>query len=174
MRRVIVTVVSMLAAALGVAACSSSGEEPPGLTVSPTASPPTTSEDGVDADTEAAVLDAYYAYWDATVAAQRGNPDPTLFADNTRGPLVEEELATARQYAELGISREGEPAFSDVVAEVDGDGADVWACVDNSQWVVPEAAGDPLGVLPTGLHLERADGDWYVIEYVSVPSGLSC
>lgn len=173
MRRVAVLVVSMVAV-VGVAGCSSPGEEPPGLTASPATSPTSAADDGADADTEAAILEAYHAYWDATVAAQRGNPDAALFADNTRGSLVEEELATARQYAELGISREGEPAFSDVVVEVDGDDADVWACVDNSAWVVPEAAGEPLGVLATGLHLERVDGAWYVTEYVSPPSDLAC
>lgn len=162
------------AAALGLAGCSSPAEEPPGLTASPTSTSSATSTADADAETEADVLDAYHRYWAATVAAQRGNPDPTLFADNTRGALVEEELATARQYAELGISREGEPVVSDVAVELAGDTADVWACVDNSAWVVPAAEGDPAGVLPTGLHLEWLDDAWYVTEYVTPPAGFTC
>lgn len=173
MRRVIVLVVS-LAAAVGVAGCSSSGEEPPGLTASPTASPTTTSEDGVDAGTEAAVLDAYYAYWDATVAAQRGNPDPTLFEGVATGPLVEEAVAEAQQFADLGIVREGEPTFSDVTVEVEGATATVLACVDNSAWVVPGVEDDLEDVLPGGVVLEQQGDRWLVTGSVEAPAAFTC
>jgi len=116
----------------------------------------------------------YHRYWDATVAAQRGNPDPALFADNTSGALVELELADARQYVALGIVRQGAPSFANVTVNVAGDTATVWACVDNSKWVVPEATDAPLGVLPTGLSLERIAGAWFVTKYVEPPANFTC
>ena len=173
-RAVVVLVVGGVLTA-GLVGCTSSAQEPPRLTASPTVSVTPTPEPTEDtAAEEAAILDVYYGYWAATVAAQRGNPDPTLFADNTRGQLVEEELATARQYVDLGISREGEPAISNVVVEADDEAAEVWACVDNSTWVVPEAQGELVGVLPTGLHLEFVDGAWFVTDYVSPPVDFTC
>ncbi len=174
MRRVIVTVASMLVAVVGVAGCSSSAEEPPGLTASPTASPTTTSENGADADTEAAILEAYYAYWDAMVAAQRGNADPTLFDGIATGPLVEEAIAEARQFADLGIVREGEPSFSDVTVEVEDATATVLACVDNSAWFVPGVEDDLADVLPGGVLLERHDDAWLVTGSVEPPGGFTC
>lgn len=168
-------VIAGAAVIAGPAGCTSAAEEPPGLTASPTVSATPTPEPTDDtAAEEAAILDVYYRYWDATVAAQRGNPDPTLFADNTRGQLVEEELATAQQYVDLGISRDGEPTISDVLVEADEEAADVWACVDNSTWVVPEAQGESVGVLPTGLHLELMDGAWFVTDYVTPPADFTC
>lgn len=162
-----------LAVALLLGGCSSSAEEPPGLTASPTPSATPTAEEVVDAD-EAAILDTYYAYWDAMVAAQRGNPDPALFEGVATGPLVEEAVAEARQFAELGIVREGEPSFADVTVEVDGDAATVLACVDNSAWVVPGVEGDLPDVLPGGVVLQRTDDAWLVTGSVQAPAGFTC
>jgi hypothetical protein len=173
-RGVVVLVIGVVLIA-GVVGCTSAAQEPPGLTATPTVSLTPTPEPTEDtAVVEAAILDVYYRYWAATVAAQRGDPDPTLFADNTRGLLVEEELATARQYVDLGISREGEPEISNVVVEADDEAADVWACVDNSTWVVPEAQGESVGVLPTGLHLELVEGAWFVTDYITPPVDFAC
>jgi len=157
-----------------VVGCSSS-VKPSGSTAAPTASASLSPDPSASAAAvQAAVLDVYHRYWDATVAAQRGNPDPALFADNTKGALVEQELADAKQYVSLGIVREGAPTFSSVTVEADGDQATVLACVDNSKWVVPEATGEPLGVLPTGLSLERIAGAWFVTKYVDPPASFTC
>ncbi len=171
-----------LVGGLLLAGCSSSAEEPPGLTATSTPSETTSAPDVGDADaeaaildTEAAILDTYYAYWDAMVAAQRGNPDPALFEGVATGPLVEESVAEARQFAELGIVREGEPSFADVTVEVDGDTATVLACVDNSAWVVPGVEDDLPDVLPGGVVLERGGDDaWLVTGSVQAPAGFTC
>jgi hypothetical protein len=126
------------------------------------------------AATEAQILDAYHGYWHATVAAQRGNPDRVLFVGNTGEKLTEQEIAQATYYQKYEIVRQGEPSFSHLTVTVHGDTADVWACVDNSKWIVPEATGAAPGVLPTGLHLERTDGTWLVTEYLKLPSALTC
>jgi hypothetical protein len=173
-RAVVVLVVGGVLTA-GLVGCTSSAKEPPGLTASPTVSVTPTPEPTDDtAVVEAAILEVYYRYWDATVAAQRGNPDPTLFADNTRGQLVEEKLAQARQYQEYGIVREGEPSFSNVSVEVEGDRATVLACVDNSTWIVPGVEDDLPDVLPGGLLLEQIDGAWLVTDRVEAPADFTC
>jgi len=168
-------VIAGAAVIAGLAGCTSTAEEPSGSTAAPTASASLSPDPSASsAAVQAAVLDVYHRYWDATVAAQRGNPDPALFADNTKGALVEQELADAKQYVSLGIVREGAPTFSSVTVEADGDQATVLACVDNSKWVVPEATGEPLGVLPTGLSLERIAGAWFVTKYVDPPASFTC
>lgn len=173
-RRVFSVVVAVGLVVGAVVGCSSS-VKPSGSTTSPTVSAsPSADPSASAAAVQAAVLDVYHRYWDATVAAQRGNPDPALFADNTKGALVEQELADAKQYVSLGIVREGAPTFSSVTVEADGDQATVLACVDNSKWIVPEATGAPPGVLPGGLHLELIGDAWFVTKYVDPPAGFAC
>jgi len=116
----------------------------------------------------------YHRYWDATVAAERGNPDPALFADNTKGALVEKKLNQAKQFQEYGIVRQGAPTFSNVTVEVQGDQATVLACVDNSKWVIPGVESTVAPVLPGGLRLERIDGAWFVTDDVEPPANLTC
>lgn len=171
--RVVSAVVAVVVALL--AGCSSSAEEPPGLTASPTVSATPTPEPSDDtAAVEAAILEVYYAYWDATVAAQRGNPDSELFTGNATGPLVEEEVAQARQFRDLGIVREGEPAFSSVTVDQDGDTATVLACADYTTWVVPGVEDTLPDIAPSGVQLEREVGAWFVTAHVMPPESFTC
>ena len=173
-RAVVVLVVGGVLMA-GLVGCTSSAKEPPGLTASPTVSVTPTPEPTDDtAAEEAAILDVYYRYWDAIVAAERGNPAPALFVGIAQGAHVEEEIAQARQFQEYGIVREGEPAFSNVTVMVDGESALVWACVDNSAWVVPDVETTVKPVQPGGVRLETIDGSWIVTETSRPPADFTC
>lgn len=173
-RRVFSVVVAVFLVAGAVVGCSSP-VKPSSSTAAPTASASLSPDPSASAAAvQAAVLDVYHRYWDAVVAAERGNPDPALFADNTKGALVEEKLAVATQYQKYGIVRQGAPSFANVTVEVQGDQATVLACVDNSKWIVPEATGAPPGVLPGGLHLELIGDAWFVTKYVDPPAGFAC
>jgi len=173
-RRVFSVVVAVGLVVGAVVGCSSS-VKPSSSTTSPTVSAsPSADPSASAAAVQAAVLAVYHRYWDAVVAAERGNPDPALFADNTKGALVEEKLAVATQYQKYGIVRQGAPSFANVTVEVQGDQATVLACVDNSKWIVPEATGAPPGVLPGGLHLELIGDAWFVTKYVDPPAGFAC
>lgn len=127
-----------------------------------------------DGEAQDAVLEAYEAYWAAVVEAQRGNPDPALFEGVASGPLVEEAVAQARQFQELGIVREGAPAFSAVKVDIEGTEATVVACVDNSEWVVPGVEDDLADVLPGGVVLEERDGTWLVVDTRRPPDAFTC
>jgi len=173
-RRVFSVVVAVGLVVGAVVGCSSS-VKPSGSTTSPTVSAsPSADPSASAAAVQAAVLDVYHRYWDATVAAQRGNPDPTLFTGNATGPLVEEEVAQAAQYQKLGIVREGEPGFSKVTVEVHGDSAEVRACVDYSNWVAAGVEDNLPDVAPAGLRLERIGDAWLVTEYVKPPADFTC
>lgn len=154
----------------GLVGCTSAAQEPPGLTASPTVSVTPTPEP----TEEAAILNVYRRFWAANVAAEGGNPDPTLYEGIAAGPAVEVELAIARQYHEQGIVKEGEPSFSEVTVVVDGDTARVGACVDHSGWVPAGASPPSPPVVPTELVLEHVDGVWLVQDYVEPTVELSC
>ena len=174
-RAVVVLVVGGVLMA-GLVGCTSAAEEPPGLTASPTVSATPTPEPTEDtAVVEAAILDVYYRYWDAVVAAQAGNLDPSLFEGAAVGIIVEEAFQTARQYQESGFVREGEPQFSDVTVTVDGETAVVWACLDSSGWLVPGTPTEGIDLVnPGGLTLEQVDGAWLVTDAVAPPEEFTC
>jgi len=172
-RQVFCVVVAVGLVAGTVVGCSSSSPDPSGSTTSPTVSASPSPDPSATA-VQAEVLAVYHRYWDATVAAQRGNPDPTLFTGNATGPLVEEEVAQAAQYQKLGIVREGEPGFSKVTVEVHGDSAEVRACVDYSNWVAAGVEDNLPDVAPAGLRLERIGDAWLVTEYVKPPADFTC
>lgn len=125
-------------------------------------------------DDETRVLAAFEGFWAANVEAQSGNPDPELFAGNAVGPIVEEEIAHARLLDQHGFVREGAPGFSDISVEIDGDSALVSSCIDYTTWVVPEAQGDPPGVHPVGVVVERVDEVWLVTETTKARPDLTC
>ena len=169
-------VIAGAAVIAGLAGCTSTAEEPPGLTASPTVSATPTPEPTEDtAAVEAAVLDAYFRYWDAVVAAERGNPDPALFAGIATGVIVERALARARQFQEWEIPHEGEPAFTDVTVEVEGATATVMACVDHTNWTVEgvDMTATDL-VVPGGNVLELVDGAWIVTDEADATAVLTC
>jgi|GEM_PF-1447243 len=146
---------------------------------STSSAPTTTKATGKPSPTptdEAAVLAAYRAYWDAVVQAEQGNPDRQLFAGVAEGQVVEEEIATAQQYRDLGIVREGAPTFSKETVTVDGDTATVLACVDNSDWGVSGVTADPSvpQVLPGGVVLRRTETGWIVTGTQAAPADLTC
>ena len=173
-RRVFSVVVGVVVVAGAMVGCSSP-VKPSGSTGSSTMSATSSPDPSASAAAvQAAVLDVYHRYFDAVVAAERGNPDPALFADNARGALVEKELAVARQFQEYGIVREGAPTFSNVTVKVDGDSATVWACVDNSAWKVPGVKDDLPDVLPGGVVLERIDSIWLVTDLGRPPQEFTC
>ena len=160
----------------GLVGCTSAAQEPPGLTASPTVSVTPTPEPTDDtAGVEAAVLDAYFRYWDAVVAAERGNPDPALFAGIATGVIVERALARARQFQEWEIPHEGEPAFTDVTVEVEDATATVMACVDHTNWTVEgvDMTATDL-VVPGGNVLELVDGAWIVTDEADATAVLTC
>lgn len=159
-------VMATLLAGCGADVVSSPSPTPVEPEVTPTPTPTT--------DVEADVLAAYYRYWQANVESQRGNPDPTLFDGVATGALVENRMAEARHFAEYGVSREGEPSFSDVVVELGDESAVVYACVDYSGWVVPGAVGDVPDVLPGGVELTLLDGAWLAVAHVDAPERMTC
>ena len=159
----------------GLVGCTSSAQEPPGLTASPTVSATPTPEPTDDtAAEEAAILDVYYRFWAANVAVERGNPDPALYEGIATGPAVEVELAIARQYQEQAIVKEGEPSLSEVTVVVDGDTARVGACVDHSGWVPAGAPPPSPAVVPTEVVFEQVDGAWLVQDFVEPTVELPC
>lgn len=172
-------VVGAVGLALALSACGSDASD--GQTSDPLPAPSSSQSDSPEpeptvsaSDDEAEILAVYHAHWDARVAAQKGNPDPALFDGNTVGPLVEEEVARARTFEQYDIVREGAPSFSEVSVSVDGDFAQVTACVDFSAWVVPEAEVDPdvPEVIPSTADVERIDGQWLVTNVVE--TDLAC
>jgi len=120
------------------------------------------------------VLEAYDAYWQASVAAQRGDPDPQLFSGSTGDALVELELKVARSSQEGGVVREGAPTITAVDVEITGEEALVFSCVDHSTWLMPGAGGTPPGVVPTTLRMEQVDGAWLVMENVESDPSRTC
>lgn len=158
-----------LVAASTLAGCAAEAVSSPSPTpVEPEVTPTPTPT----ADAEADVLTAYYRYWQANVESQRGNPDPALFDGVATGALVENRMAEARHFAEYGISREGEPSFSDVVVEIADESA--YACVDYSGWMVPDAVGDAPDVLAGGVELTLVDGAWLAVAHVEAPEQMTC
>lgn len=157
-----------------LAGCSGSAAEPTGLATS-TVTSPTPGASGSPTDgAEAAVLDAWGRWWTAVVAAERGNPDPALFDGVGTGAARETELAIARNYEESGIVRAGEPTFTDVVVEVEGEGAMAAACMDRTAWRPEEVPEPTNGILPIQLRLELTDGAWLVADYVDVTLEVPC
>lgn len=155
--------------------CSSGAPSPAGLTASASQTPAATATPDAAAVDEAQVRDVYARFWVALVAAERGDPDPTLFAGVATGEIVEAEMLSARNYQEWGIVREGEPVISDVTVRIDGDTALVAACVDQSQWVVPDAGEDEApDVVSPEVEVTRVDGQWLVTRYVEPSIGLTC
>ncbi len=173
-RRLGIAVTAWLVPVLIVSGCSSPGEEPPGLTATPTPSVTPATVDDDDTEAEAAVLDVYDRFWAANVEAERGNPDPALYVGIADGPAVEVELAIARQYQESGIAKEGEPVISEPVVEIDGDEARVAACVDHTGWVPAGAPAPVPGVVATEVIVNRVGDDWVVSEYVEPTLELPC
>lgn len=172
-------VVVAAAAALTVACGGGAVEEDPTpepttVTPEPTPTPEPTAEPEPEVDDEAAVLDVYFRYWDAAVAAQRGDPDPALFEGIVVGPLLEDELRQARNMVEWEVVREGEPGISDTTVRIDGDRAVVSSCVDYSTWVVPEADNSEVGAQGNSVELERIDDQWFVVAFVPLEVELSC
>ena len=167
-------VVAVFLVAGAVVGCSSS-VKPSGSTTLPTVSASLSPDPSVSAAAvQAAVLDVYHRYYDAVVAAQRGNPDPALFAGVAQGAFVEEALARARQFQTNGIVREGAPTFSNVTVTVDGESALVWACVDNSKWVIPGVESTFAPVQPGGVGLNKIDGSWVVTSVSRPPADFKC
>jgi hypothetical protein len=158
-----------------VVGCSSS-VKPSGSTTSPTVSAsPSPDPSASAAAVKAQVLAVYHRYWDAAVQAQRGNLDPNPFLGVATGAIVERWMSDSRELKGYGVVREGEPGFSKVTVVVNGDTATVFACVDNSTWVVPGAEnGNVPDVLPGGVALERRDGGWIVVDSVKAPETLTC
>ncbi len=146
---------------LDPSAASSSAPAP-----TPTASP--------TPDAEAAVREAWSRWWVATVAAERGNPDPAIFEGVGTGSALEVELAIARNYVTGGIVRAGEPTFSDLVVQVDGAEAMVAACMDRTEWRPTEAPAPTDGIMPIQLRLELIDGRWLVTDYVDLTLVVPC
>ena len=168
----VVVAVGLLAGT--VVGCSSS-VKPSSSTTSPTVSAsPSPDPSASAAAVQAAVLAVYHRYYDAVVAAQRGNPDPALFAGVAQGAFVEEALARARQFQTNGIVREGAPTFSNVTVTVDGESALVWACVDNSKWVIPGVESTFAPVQPGGVGLNKIDGSWVVTSVSRPPADFKC
>lgn len=157
-----------------VAGCAGASE--PGSSSAPggsaAVSPPSTAW---SPDDEALVRNAFHAYWDAVVAVERDGPDPTAFDGVATGVVVEQELRAAQNLADVGVSREGAPAFSDVQVQVEGDSAVVLACVDSSGWLVPGTDTTGLTLVnPGGVALERQDGRWLVTGTAEVPQDMTC
>lgn len=160
---------------LGGCAEQATPGQSPTASRAPAPTPSETPDDDGSEDVRAEIERQVEAYWAATVQAQRGNPDRGLF-NGVAGPeLTEQEVKTATDYQGWGIVREGAPSISDLTIESLGeDEALALQCVDHTEWVVPEAAEDDLGAVPTALRLERHDGTWLVIEYVEAPEELTC
>src|SRR4051812_34132517 len=159
--RALVTSALLLAVGCStLAGCTSDAPESPeapSVTASSAAPEPSpTPSDTAEAD----VLAAYHRFWDARVAAERGNPDPGLFTGVAQGAIVEDSLAVAKNYAEFGIVREGAPVISDTTVTITGDTAVVSACVDHNSWSVPGEAETPLPPKATGVTLVRSDAGW--------------
>lgn len=161
-----------LAATVALAGCAEDPATPAGLSTT-TASPAPTATP--TADEEAAVREVFDRFWAAMAEAERGNPDPALFADSATGAIVEEEMALAAQYQRDGIVREGAPTFKDVTVEIDGGTATVWSCLGNATWRVPGVDyGDTPDFLPNGTVLDTSTGDWRVTGLVPGREGMAC
>jgi hypothetical protein len=164
-----------VAAILVLAGCTGDeGDPAPSTSASTTGAPQPTAS--ATSDETAAVLDTYHRYWDAVVLTEQGNADATLFDGVASGQPVEVAIATATQFKELGIVREGAPTFSQETVTVAGDSATVYACVDNTAWVIPGVADDPAvaDVLPGGVLLTRTDGVWLVTGSQQPPAEFTC
>jgi len=174
-RRVFSVVVAVSLVVGAVVGCSSPVVKPSGSTASPTVSAsPSPDPSASAAAVKGEVLAVFHRYYDAVVAAQRGNPDPALFAGIAQGAFVEEALARARQFQTNGIVREGAPTFSNVTVTVDGESALVWACVDNSKWVIPGVESTFAPVQPGGVGLGKIDGSWVVTSVSRPPADFKC
>lgn len=165
-------------AGLLLAGCTAGASTPEGIAGSASASVTAVPSDGGIADLDqTAILAAYHGYWAAAVAVEGGDVDAQLFSGVATGTIVEEELAYGRQYLEWGVARVGAPTFSDVTVEPGDAGASatVWACVDYSAWVIPDA--EPTGeamVLAGGLVVEDVDGVWLVTRHTTEDPGFTC
>ncbi|MDN5559654.1 MAG: hypothetical protein L0G23_09505 [Ruaniaceae bacterium] len=134
---------------------------------------PTTDPEST-AGIEDEVLDVYFRFWAAAVEAQRGNPDPALFEGLAVPELVEEEMREARNYQEWGVTREGEPGFSDTTVIVDGERAVVSSCVDYTTWVIPEAENEDVVPARSSLEMMMIDGEWLATQFLAVDGDPRC
>ncbi|AYY12112.1 hypothetical protein EF847_04705 [Actinobacteria bacterium YIM 96077] len=168
------SVIAAVAGALVVlSGCSSDGDEPAGLDATDDASPTEEVEQADDgeeagaAEDEAMLEELFADFWDAVVAAENGpEVDYELFEGIATDEVIEERLARAREWEELGVHREGEPIIENVTVTVEGDEARIEACRDESEWLVI-ADGEPVDIETTGLtpnvFTAERDGDGWLI-----------
>lgn len=121
-----------------------------------------------------AALEALYlAYWDAFVNVSNDpRIDTDLFAGITTDALAERKLSYVdRELIANDVRREGEPELSDVTVTVDGDTAQVEACLDESSWKILHDGeevswefGDPV---PAPMRAERTAEGWVLTDDVA-------
>lgn len=178
-----VSAAAALAVAVALGGCGSDSDNAPdGLdaTDDPAseASTPATDEprdeaqdgdEGTDADEEA-LLELFDEFWAAAVASENGpDTDPALFEDVAGPDLIEERVARAREWEELGFHREGEPALEHVTVRVNGDEARIEFCRDEQEWLVLDDEGEPFDVETSGftanvMTAERSDDKWLFMD----------
>lgn len=154
----------LLALSLLLAGCSGDDDSPLD------AAPPATSEPTEDApDPEAEVLTAWEAYWKVHIASENNaDASPEPFRDVATGSVVERQLKSVRDYAEMGLVRVGAPEFRDAEVTVDGDTAVVDFCMNEDTWGA-EVDGEPVpapdfGFRPRQNRLELRDDAWLVVD----------
>lgn len=169
-----------LAVVLGVVAgCSGDGD------VDGPAPSPTTSNGQVDAQAAVvAEIEALFTdYWKAVVTAQSGQSDEPeeLFEGLATDETTEMNVQIARRYAQQGLTRTGEPVFSDVNVDVVRDTGVVSACMDESEWQAELSDGQTLPPQelqlkphPVMFEVVNSEGGWLIGESIEPEGIITC
>ncbi|RLV56879.1 hypothetical protein D9V41_03660 [Aeromicrobium phragmitis] len=113
------------------------------------------------------MIEQYERYWEIRIQGQSAGELPANALDGVAvGAALEGQYAVIAQNQQSGLRRVGEPTLTDFSADVDGDTATAFVCVDDSEWGA-EVNGEPVEQPPGGLSahaatLERQGDTWLV------------
>lgn len=175
------TAAAAVALILGLSACTDDSGTSEGTSPTATSASPTPDAAAEKAADEAAVVDLAARYWNAVVSSQNtGNGDSSQFSDVATPEVTEGLLAQVADYKKLDLLRVGQPAITDVEAEVNGDTAQILLCKDEDPWTA-EVGGEAVegeqkfGNGPWGARAQKIDGRWLVSEIQTIEDGAkSC
>lgn len=158
-------VAAVVAVGLLLSACGGSAKEPEGLNASDSGPATTPAETPSENPDVAQLKELYAKYWDAYGKAASGpKTEPKLFEGVTTRDFTEEKLSEIGQFVERNHRLVGQAKLSQVTVTLNGDSAQVEACLDTSEWKIIENGktiqsdfGDPA---PVVLSAKRSDEGW--------------
>lgn len=162
-------VVAAILLTIGLASCSADK-------TSPLENPQSSATMSDSARDVAAVEDLVDSYWDAIVNSENSvDASAGQFGDVADGPFIESQLKTVRDYKSAGVRRVGDPDITKVEVAIDGDAADIRACLNEDEWTAEKDGATikapKLGPVPWGAKASRRSDIWLVTAVGVPPKG---